>query len=131
MNILDENIIASQRQLLRSWRIHVRQIGHDIAQPGISDEQIIPFLLQRRRPTFFTRDLGFFARQLCHRRYSLVCLAIERHEVATFVRRVLHHDALDTQAKRMGTVIRVSHRGLRVWRLHADTERSMEWTTSV
>jgi hypothetical protein len=131
VNILDENIIASQRQLLRSWRIRVRQIGYDIAQQGISDEQIIPFLLQRRRPTFFTRDLGFFDRRLCHRRYSLVCLAIEKHEVATFVRRVLHHGELDTQAKRMGTVIRVSHRGLRVWRLHADTERSMEWTASV
>lgn len=83
MNILDENIIANQRQLLRSWRIRIRQIGYDIAHKGITDEQIIPFLLQRRRPTFFTRDLGFFARSLCHRRYSIVCLAIEKHEVAT------------------------------------------------
>jgi hypothetical protein len=127
VNILDENIIANQRQLLRSWRIRVRQIGYDIAQKGVSDEQIIPFLLQRRRPTFFTRDLGFFERQLCHRRYSLVCLAIEKHEVATFVRRVLNHDELNTQAKRMGTVIRVSHQGLRIWRLNADKEQSLDW----
>ena len=34
MNILDENIIASQRQRLRSWRIRVRQIGVDIARKG-------------------------------------------------------------------------------------------------
>ena len=127
MNILDENIIASQRQLLRSWRIRVRQIGYDMAQKGISDEQIIPFLLQRRRPTFFTRDLGFFERYLCHRRYSLVCLAIEKQEVATFIRRVLNHEELDTEAKRMGTVIRVSHQGLRVWRLNTDEEQSHEW----
>ena len=45
MNILDENIIASQRQLLRSWRIRVRQIGYDIAQKGISDEQIFAVIL--------------------------------------------------------------------------------------
>ena len=127
MNILDENIIASQRQLLRSCRIRVRQIGHDIAQKGISDEQIIPFLLQRRRPTFFTRDLGFFERSFCHRRYCLVCLAIEKQEVATFIRRVLNHGELDTQAKRIGTVIRVSHQGLWVWRLNADEEQSLEW----
>jgi hypothetical protein len=127
VNILDENIIASQRQLLRSWRIHVRQIGYDLAQQGITDEQIIPFLLQRRRPTFFTRDLGFFDRRLGHRRYCLVCLALAKHEVATFVRRVLNHNELDTQAKRMGTVIRVSHQGLRVWRLNADEEQSLEW----
>lgn len=127
MNILDENIIASQRQLLRSWRIRVRQIGYDMAQKGISDEQIILFLLQRRRPTFFTRDLGFFERRLCHRRYCLVCLAIEKQEVATFVRRVLNHGELDTQAKRRGTIIRVSHQGLRIWRLNADEEQSLDW----
>jgi hypothetical protein len=85
VNILDENIIASQRQLLRSWRIRVRQIGYDLAQKGISDEQIIPFL------------------------------------------RVLHHGKVDTQAKRMGTVIRVSHQGLRIWRLNADEEQSLDW----
>ena len=34
MNILDENIIASQRQRLRSWRVRVRQIGVDIARKG-------------------------------------------------------------------------------------------------
>ena len=34
MNILDENIIASQRQRLRSSRIRVRQVGVDIARKG-------------------------------------------------------------------------------------------------
>jgi hypothetical protein len=59
MNILDENIITSQRQRLRSCRIPVRQIGHDIARKGLQDEEILPFLHQLRQPTFFTRDLGF------------------------------------------------------------------------
>ena len=39
MNILDENIIKSQRQRLRSWRIPVQQIGHDIARKGLQDEE--------------------------------------------------------------------------------------------
>ena len=51
MNILDENIIASQRQRLRSWRITVQQIGVDIARKGLQDEEIIPFLHQLHRPT--------------------------------------------------------------------------------
>ncbi len=59
MNISDENIIASQRQRVRHWRIPVRQIGVDIARKGLQDEEILPFLRQLRRPTFFTRDRGF------------------------------------------------------------------------
>jgi hypothetical protein len=63
MNILDENVLGSQRQLLRKWRV--------------------PF---RRHPQF------------------------------------------DTQAKRMGNVIRASHRRLAMWRLHAEKEVYFDWT---
>jgi hypothetical protein len=59
VNILDENIPKNQRQLLETWRIHVRQIGFNIGQRGMQDEEIIPFLLQRRHSTFFTRDEVF------------------------------------------------------------------------
>jgi len=76
MNILDENIVKSQRQHLRSWRISVRQIGHDIAHKGLQDEEILPFLHHLRQPTFFTRDLGFYRREVCHRQYGIVCLAV-------------------------------------------------------
>jgi len=119
MNILDENIIASQRQRLRSWRIRVRQSGVDIARKGLQDEEILPFLHLLRRPTFFTRDRGFYRREVCHRQYGIVCLEVAPEEVAIFVRRVLRHPRLHTQAKRLGTVVRASHRGLRLWRLHA------------
>jgi hypothetical protein len=44
VNVLDENIVESQRQLLRSWRIRVQRIGHDVGRAGMQDEQIIPFL---------------------------------------------------------------------------------------
>jgi hypothetical protein len=88
MNILDENIIASQRQRLRSWRILVRQIGVDIAHKGLQDEEILLFLQHLRRPTFFTRDRGFYRREVCHQQFGLVCLEVRPEEVAIFVRRL-------------------------------------------
>lgn len=127
MNILDENINKSQREILQSWRIRVHQIGYDVSRKGIKDDEIIPFLMEKRRITFFTRDLGFHEPKLCHTRYCLVCLAVGRYEVATFVRRLLRHPETDTQAKRMGTVIRVSSAGLQVWKLHAEKEIFLPW----
>ncbi len=127
MIVLDENILESQRQLLRSWRVRVYQIGYDLSRKGITDEEIIPFLLEQRYPTFFTRDLGFYERRLCHSQYCLVCLAVGQYEVATFVRRVLRHPEFRTQAKRRGAVIRVSSAGLQVWHLHAEQETFLAW----
>ncbi len=111
MNILDENIPKNQRQLVESWRIPVRQIGFNIGRRGFQDDEIISFVLQQRRPTFFTRDEDFFENSLCHAKYSLVYMAVEKYEAAVFVRRLLRHRQFDTQAKRMGAVIRVSSAG--------------------
>lgn len=122
MNILDENIRSDQRELLRRYRIAARQIGHDIAQKGIKDQAIIPFLHQLRRPTFFTRDRDFYDRHLCHPGYCLVWLDVDRSQVADYVRRVLRHTRLNTQVKRMGTVIRASSAGLHIWRRHGEAE---------
>src|SRR5437773_8821 len=64
VNVLDENILESQRQLLRGWRISVRQIGHELGRKGMQDQdEVIPFLLTLRRPTLFTRDLGLYGQQ--------------------------------------------------------------------
>jgi len=72
VNLLDENIPESQRQLLRGWRIPARQIGLDAEQKGIKDREIIPYLLQLHRVTFFTLDSGFYRRDLRHSRYCLL-----------------------------------------------------------
>jgi len=72
VNVLDENILESQRQWLRSWRMPVRQIGQQLGIKGMQDEELIPFLLTLRRPTLFTRDLGLYSRSLCHARYCVV-----------------------------------------------------------
>ena len=127
MNVLDENILESQRQLLRNWGVPVRQIGFELGRKGMADEEIIPFLLTLRQPTLLSRDLGFYDRSLCHARYCLAILAVRQQEAAYFARAFLRHPALSTRAKRMGAVVRVMHTGLVLWRVHAERELHLEW----
>ncbi len=93
----------------------------------MKDDEIIPFLLSLRNPILFTVDRHLYKRTLCHARYGLVYLNVGQSEAAIFVRRLLRHPEFDTQAKRMSTVIRVSHRRLAVWCLHAEHEERFDW----
>jgi hypothetical protein len=128
VNVLDENILESQRQLLRSWGISIRQIGVELGRKGLADEEILPLLLTLARPTLFTRDLGLAGQTFCHARYGLVVLAVGQYEVAHFVRRLLRHPSFNTRTKRMGSVIRVMPTGLVVWRLRAEQEVRLAWS---
>ena len=56
MLVLDENVPAGQRLLLRKWRVRFRVIGVDVAAPGTTDENLIPVLQKLSRPTFFSLD---------------------------------------------------------------------------
>lgn len=127
MIILDENFPESQRQLLKAWRVPVRQIGVEISRKGIQDDEIIPLLLGLRRSTLFTLDNDFYLRRLCHARYCLVCVDVAQYEAAAFVRRLLRHKNFDTETKRIGAVIRLSHAGIFSWRLHAEKEERLTW----
>jgi hypothetical protein len=57
-----------------------------------------------------------------------VVTSVGQNEVATFIRRFLRHPDFDTRTKRMGRVVRVSHAGLAVWRLRAQTEIHIVWS---
>ena len=128
MILLDENILEGQRLLLEATRIGPRQIGVDVGRKGLKDEEIIPLLLRQRSATFFTRDAGFYTPELRHRRYCLVVTAVGQNEVATFVRRFLRHPDFNTQAKRMGAVVRFTHTRLWSWRLKSHAEKETPWT---
>jgi hypothetical protein len=52
-----------------------------------------------------------------------------KDEVAPFVRRLLRHREVNTVAKRMGAVVRVSHVALAVWRVHAEQVIHVPWGT--
>lgn len=45
MLVLDENLPAGQRQLLRNWRIKFRVVGVEIATSGTQDANLIAALL--------------------------------------------------------------------------------------
>ncbi len=129
MNILDENINDDQYQLLLSWRVRVRHIGRDIGIAGMQDEEIIPFLHQLSQATFFSSDRDFSRPDLCHPNYCLVHLVVKHGETAQFIRRVLRHPELDSRAKRMGKVIRVTHEHLYVWQWHSHHREILDWPT--
>ncbi|HWG44544.1 MAG TPA: hypothetical protein VN688_17325 [Gemmataceae bacterium] len=117
----------SQRTLLHGRRIALRQIGQDLGRKGMKDDEIIPLLHQRDRPTFFTLDGDFYDRRLCHEEYCLVYLDVEEEVIADYVRRFLRHRELNTKAKRMGRVIRASPTELRLWRIHQEQESRLSW----
>jgi hypothetical protein len=125
VNVLDENIVATQRQLLRSWKIHFQSIGREVGRAGMKDRgEIIPLLHALRRPTFFTRDRFL---QMCHRRYCLVFLDVAFDEAAEFIRRFLRHSAFRTLAQRMGRVVRVHHSGVSYWQARVKKAHALRW----
>ena len=128
MNILDENIIENQCQLLIKWRISFRQIGLNIGQGGMSDADIITLLHQKRNLTFFTRDDDFFKKNLCHKNYCIVYLAIRKEEAAYFIRRFLSFQKMNTIVKRMGTVVKVSPGNITQWYLNLQKQKLYTWT---
>lgn len=44
MLVLNENLPAGPRRLLRRWRIRFRAIGAELKAAGIKDENLIPLL---------------------------------------------------------------------------------------
>ncbi len=93
----------------------------------MKDDEIIVLLRRHRNITFFTRDADFYRPELRHGRYCLVVMNVGQNEAATFIRRFLRHMNFDTQSKRMGQVIRLSHAGLTSWRLSSHTAAHMVW----
>lgn len=129
MLVFDENLPASQQQLLRRWRIHFRMVGLDVASSGTKDENLVPVLHGLARPTFFTLDGHFYRPDWAHSNYCLVWLDVRRREAAEFTRRFLRHPAFNTQAKRMGVVARVHADSVTFWRLPGRRAQVLSWPT--
>jgi hypothetical protein len=127
MNILDANIPLEQRDLLQLAGIPCRAIGLDFAEADIGDDNIITLLHRLRQPTFFTRDLHFYRRHLCHACYALVHLDLAAEECALFIRRFLRHPRFQTKARRMGLVARVHHDGVAFWQLGGTSLQRVPW----
>src|SRR5262245_47616550 len=115
MNLLDENFDRLQREQLRAWRVRGRQIGYDTGRPRMLEYDSLTLLHSLRRVTLFSLDRDFSDPWLCHPAYCLVYLYVDDNLAAEYVRRVLRHPELNTQAKRMGALVRASYSGVRVW----------------
>lgn len=128
MNVIDENIIQSQRDRLAELKIHYRQIGFEIGRRGMKDHNdVIPLLHGLRRPTFFTRDQDYYDPELRHAGYCLVYLDVGPDEAAEFIRRFLRHPSFRTQADRMGKVARVHYSGLSYWQVDGIHKCDLDW----
>ena len=127
MLVLDENLPADQRQLLRRWQIHFRVVGVDMGTSGDDDDNLLPVLNHLPQPTFATLDRNFFRYDWAHAGYCLAWLDVRRREAAEFIRRFLRHPVFDTQAKRMGIVARVHADGIQFWRLGDRTRQTTRW----
>ena len=127
MNVLDENIVFSERRRLEAAKIHFRQIGVELGRFGMKDRnEVIPLLHSLRRSTFFTRDHDFYNSDLCSSKYCLVFLDVAFDEAAEFIRRFLRHRTFRTQAQRMGLVVRAHRNGLRYWRGASSREQRLQ-----
>jgi hypothetical protein len=127
MVVLDENLSADQRLLLRRWRIHFRVVDVEVGRTGIDDEDLIRLLRQLSMPTFFTLDRDFYRPEWAHSAYSLVWLDIRRTEAAQFIRRFMRHPEFDTSGKRTGLVARVHADGVTLWRSGKHSPQLVSW----
>jgi hypothetical protein len=129
MHVLDENITEDQASRLRAWRIHYEQVGEGVGRVGMTDEDVIPLLHELRSVTFFSRDVDYYKRKLCHARYCLVYLDVHQKRTAETIRDLLRRPEFRTWAQRRGTVIRVTAEGMRVWRLGASKLEAIPWSS--
>ncbi len=93
----------------------------------MDDEDIVTFLRKLTKPTFFTRDGGFFRAELSHSKYGIVWLDVRVQETAKFVRKMLRCHRFDTWAKRKGLVVGLSAEKIKAWRYPSKTLDSFSW----
>lgn len=127
MILLDENSLRSQREFLEMRRLPVRKVGSNWGRAGMSDEEVLAELRRARLVTFFTRDLDFFERSLCHQSYCLAVIVAPAEQLAAFAVRFLRHPAFRTHALRMGKVARLQPSGIVYWTRNRDVEAAEPW----
>jgi len=126
MIIFDENVHQQRlMETVAAW-YHGRVVSITALRSGtIIRDDAIPTLLQRmRQPTFMTTNVTDFWRRVpAHSRYSIVCVALPNNrlsELPPLLRRLFNVSEFKTKARRMGKVVRVSHRQIHYYAMHAE-----------
>lgn len=132
MIILDHNIPENQVQQLRLWKIPLRQIGFEVGRPEWDDQQeILRYLHTTKQATFFTRDLGFFRRRLCHPNYCIVVLTVPVAETAAYIRRLLRNPRFKSRARRVGKVVKLSSGKILMWQGKSRSFIGLTWQSVI
>ncbi len=127
MNILDANIVTSQREQLAAWRIRVRQFGRELGHRFDPDANIVPLLRNLKRATFFTRDRDFWDARLSDPHYCIVWLDVPAMQAAHYIRRFLRHPHFNSAAKRVGKVVQIRPTGLTIYPLSDGKAERIAW----
>jgi len=113
---------------LRAARVRARQVGFEVGRPEWQDQEgILRYLHRLKRPTFTTRDLGFFRPRMLHADHCIVVVDSPVLETASLVRRFLRHRRFRTQALRTGCVIRLTARSLAYWQIGQARQQQSDW----
>ena len=94
-------------------------------------QEILRYLQRSRKITFFTRDIGFFRRRLCHKNYCFVVLTGLPTDSALWIRRFLRHSEFRTQALRYRRVVKLTATALTFWQLDRDNRQKTSWWFTV
>lgn len=128
MILLDHNIPEDQTKQLQRWRIRFRQIGYEVGRPEWDDQQeILRYLHNVKRITFFTRDLGFYHPRYCHSNYCLVVITGHVLETASLIRQFLRHPEFKIHALRIGKVVKLSSIKVTWWEKGRNYQQTLAW----
>ncbi len=128
MILLDENIIAPEREKLRRYKLSFRQIGVEIGKQGLKDlNDILPLLHQLKKATFFTLDEDFYRADWCYQNYALAYHDVFPEQTAEYVRRFLKQSSFRTKSKRMGKVFHIGYSGIRYWEINKPDVIKADW----
>jgi len=125
-HVLDELFDEFIYEQLKARRIAIDKVGAGFGETGWLDEHILQ-ALHGSGKTFHTRDHGFYHRSHTHSSYCIVYYDVPLAEMATYIRRVLRHPQLNTHAKRLGKVIKVTTRRVEFWQRGRSTKSVMHW----
>ena len=125
-HVLDELFDESVYEQLKARRIAIDKVGEGFGNTGWLDEHILQ-ALHGSGKTFHTRDHGFYYRSHAHSSYCIVYYDVPLAEMAAYIRRVLRHPQLNTHAKRLGKVIKVTGQRIEFWHRGRSMKSVIRW----
>jgi hypothetical protein len=131
--LVDEHLSRTEvLEPLLKW-ITARKIEELAPEETLKDDRILQILRRQNRPTFVTRDAGFYQKRYRDRRYCLVYFSLpdlEQNRLPRLLRRLFRLVGFKTKASRMGKVVRVSDEKIDFWQFGNEKRHTVRWWLS-